>query len=544
ETATQLSTRTSSGFSAFSPAYGAPEQFHAKRFGPTGPWTDVHGLGLILVELVTGRSAYDGDEQAEWYEAAVRPLRPTPRVRGANVSDFFEAVCARALAIRPADRFPDAGALLAALQPMISARSSQATPEPPRISSNVGQQAPGAWSPVATPGAVAMTPTPRLSPTVGSGTELVQPVQTRSSASGPYGNQFASPPTPPQYFAPPPVPRRGVQPLLYYVAGAVALLAMGIPLVCVATRDKTVKQPTLTSTSATASVSTKPVPTVDPQEDLARLEREKLVGEMVRLPAGTVHLGFNGGEADERPEHDVSPAPFSLDQHEVTGEAWRLCEKEKGCPAAPTEVASPTLTEQEKKFGQFCNGRYSDRGKHPINCVTWDEATQFCTWAGKRLPTESEWEYAALGATMAPSSPSYPWGQGPPNARRTNACGKECVDKLRSLGLQSPQPLYPDSDGFEATAPVGSFALEGDTPQGLTDLGGNVSEWVSDLYKPYAGTVAAGETRRVNRGGNWLAGNDPKTLRVTKRWKDDMKVRDAIVGFRCARSAMTNEGSK
>ncbi|MEI7892400.1 MAG: transporter substrate-binding domain-containing protein [Myxococcales bacterium] len=152
ETATQLATRTSSGFSAFSPNYGAPEQFYAKRFGPTGPWTDVHALGLILVELVTGRPAYDGDEHAEWYEAAVRPQRPTPRARGANVSDFFEAVCARALASHPAHRFQDASALLAALQPMLAARFSQQTAQPPpRATSPTRVKEPSGWEPPTVP---------------------------------------------------------------------------------------------------------------------------------------------------------------------------------------------------------------------------------------------------------------------------------------------------------------------------------------------------------------------------------------------------------
>jgi formylglycine-generating enzyme required for sulfatase activity len=442
ETATQLSTRTSSGFSAFSPTYGAPEQFFAKRFGPTGPWTDVHGLGLILVELVTGRPAYDGDEQAEWYEAAMRPERPTPRSRGAQVSDLFESICARALASRPTDRFPDAGALLAALDPIVTARASHATPEPPRVSAQTVAQAPAT-------GSKGPTPAP--------------------------------------------------------------------------------------ADSAVAVVSAKPTPTVDPQIEHARLARETLVGDMVRLAAGTVRLGANTGDPDERPERDVTLAAFSLDQHEVTIEAWELCEKEQGCPQAPTDVASAELTEDDKKLAQFCNGRFTDHGKHPVNCVTWEEATRFCKWAGKRLPSESAWEYAALGETTAVSTPWYPWGGSEPSATRANACGKECVDKLRSLGISPPQPLYQGSDGFEGTAPVGSFAFEGNTSQGITDLGGNVSEWVSDLYKPYVGTAAAGETRRVNRGGNWLTGDDRKKLRVSKRWKDDPKLRDAIVGFRCAK---------
>lgn len=85
ESATQLSTRTSSGFSAFSPPYGAPEQFRARRYGPTGPWTDVHALGLILTELVTGERALTGEEHGV-------PLDE------ARASKLFEKACNGGLA--------------------------------------------------------------------------------------------------------------------------------------------------------------------------------------------------------------------------------------------------------------------------------------------------------------------------------------------------------------------------------------------------------------------------------------------------------------
>jgi len=126
ETATQLATKTSSGFSAFSPQYGAPEQFYSKQWGPTGPWTDVYALGLVLVELVTGRPAYDGDEQAEFLLASIGDARPTPRVRGAIVSDGFEALCAKALVRESKKRFPDAGQLLLAVKALSDASPTAA----------------------------------------------------------------------------------------------------------------------------------------------------------------------------------------------------------------------------------------------------------------------------------------------------------------------------------------------------------------------------------------------------------------------------------
>jgi hypothetical protein len=131
ETATQLKTRTSSGFSAFSPSYGAPEQFLAKRYGPTGPWTDVHALGLILTEMTTGRPALEGEEQAEFFIAATSDVRPTPSSRGGSVSNSFEIVCRRALACAAADRYRNAEELLTALDMALSGPPVAALPNNP-----------------------------------------------------------------------------------------------------------------------------------------------------------------------------------------------------------------------------------------------------------------------------------------------------------------------------------------------------------------------------------------------------------------------------
>lgn len=120
----KLSTRAATGLPGslpfFSEKYGAPEQFRRGNsgYGASGPWTDVHALGLILVELVTGRPALDGEDIFGLMASATATKRPTPRARGAGsrVSDQFEAVCAKALALNPSDRFRDARALLNALQ--------------------------------------------------------------------------------------------------------------------------------------------------------------------------------------------------------------------------------------------------------------------------------------------------------------------------------------------------------------------------------------------------------------------------------------------
>lgn len=115
ETQAASTSRTSSGFHAFSPRYGAPEQFSPKRFGPTSPRTDVHALGLVLFELLAGERALAGDEYAELLEAVLAAERPTLASRGARVPDELARVCERAMSRDPEARYADAGQLYAAL---------------------------------------------------------------------------------------------------------------------------------------------------------------------------------------------------------------------------------------------------------------------------------------------------------------------------------------------------------------------------------------------------------------------------------------------
>lgn len=221
---------------------------------------------------------------------------------------------------------------------------------------------------------------------------------------------------------------------------------------------------------------------------------------LIRIPGGTFEMGSNDSE-DEGPVHRVTLESFLLDQTEVTVAQYRACVDAGAC-VAPTSY-NPT-SEREK----HCNYGNRPRDDHPVNCVDWNQATTFCRWANKRLPTEEEWEYAARG----PAGRRYVWGDAEPSAELLCWNRKE-----RDTG----------------TCPVGDFPRD-TTPEGIHDLTGNVWEWTASLYCLYdnrdcADDVSLRYNFRIVRGGRW-SGEDAST--TTRNFVPP--VRSAHLGFRCA----------
>ena len=247
---------------------------------------------------------------------------------------------------------------------------------------------------------------------------------------------------------------------------------------------------------------------------------------MVKFASGLAHIG-NDLFDTEAPAHDVSLAAFALDTTEVTVRDFATCFERGGC------------TEPIK--GDYCNwGRDEDVAKHPINCVTHDQAIDYCKWVDKRLPTEKEWERAArnpssektpkkLGAYQG----NYPWGIEAPTPKLTNVCGKEC-SVFGAKKSQNWPMMHEFDDGYALTAPVGSFP-DGNTPDGLKDMAGNVWEWTSSPYCEYPTEECGNHTEYVIRGGGFLSYH-PRNMEVTTREALAGKEGTHTVGFRCARS--------
>ena len=225
---------------------------------------------------------------------------------------------------------------------------------------------------------------------------------------------------------------------------------------------------------------------------------------MVPIPAGEFQMGVPSATDDRGPAHTEAVAAFCIDRLEVTTADYRACVARGGC--TPTGGSST------------CNEPGTERGQHPINCVSHPQAEAYCRQRGARLPTEAEWEYAARGT----DGRRYPWGNAPPTRSRA----------WSSLGgrLQTH------------TAPVGQRRA-GASPFGVEDMAGNVREWTADYFVAYPGQAADadaffGEENRVNRGGGWFDGEDGELVTTYNRnaGPPGTSANDDI-GFRCARDA-------
>ncbi len=292
---------------------------------------------------------------------------------------------------------------------------------------------------------------------------------------------------------------------------------------------------------------------------------------MVWIPGGSFEMGSNDAFADERPVHEVTLRGFWMDATEVTNAdfaefvdatgyvtvAERIPDAATLPGATPEDLVPGSVVyrgarpnenvESVYQLWEFLPGaswRHPDgpgstiegRMDHPVVHVSWDDAVAYASWAGKRLPTEAEWESAARG-TLCCSL--YPWG-----------------DELEPVGgprQNAWQGSFPQknllADGFATTAPVASFPPNG---LGLHDMAGNVWEWCSDWYRPdyYSISPAVdprgpddsydpqepGVPKRVLRGGSFLCNeNYCVGYRVSARMKTAPDTGLNHTGFRCVR---------
>ena len=259
----------------------------------------------------------------------------------------------------------------------------------------------------------------------------------------------------------------------------------------------------------------------------------------IPIPGGTFLMGDKYLDNNSKPVHKVTLSPYCIDKTEVTVAAYRICLQSGGCPPPRPMVDWKGIDLEDKvKWSQFCTWGKSGLDQHPINCVDWNQASTYCEWAGGRLPTEAEWEFAARGT----DDRNYPWGNEAPDATKLNACGVECAAMGRQRLGMTWISMYADDDGWPATAPVGNYP-RGASPFGVLDMAGNVWEWTADNDAPYGGGAVTNPRRsgssrlsHVLRGGSW-GKHDLASIRTAFRSWEDSGRRGSDLGFRCAYAA-------
>ena len=242
--------------------------------------------------------------------------------------------------------------------------------------------------------------------------------------------------------------------------------------------------------------------------------KNEVPGEMILIPAGVFWMGCNSEidnicYDDEKPYHEVQLSAYYIDKTEVTQGAYKKCVDAGVC-------SDPG-----------CNWNPSGTPNRPVVCVDWNDAIAYCTWAGKRLPTEAEWEKAARGT----DGRKYPWGN------QTATCEYAVINDGSDYGC-----------GTDSTWDVCSKSPAGDSPYGLCDMAGNVWEWVSDWYGSdyYSNSPASNPTGpvsgsyRVLRGGSFVNYYYYyyfyDYLRASSRFDYNPSDVGDYLGFRCSRS--------
>lgn len=289
---------------------------------------------------------------------------------------------------------------------------------------------------------------------------------------------------------------------------AILLVACGIESPTLATPSSSqtaapftpiVVQPTDTPLPAPPTPTSAPTATPAPTEAGKTPSAADLITvEMVSIPAGSFTMGSDSGGPDSKPAHKVDVAAFSIDKFDATNADFKKF-------VDATNYKTDAEKTGDKPWSAFADGK----DNHPVVKVSWNDATAFCKWAGKRLPTEAEWEYAARGT----DGRTYPWGND-----------------------WDPKKADVKESGLRGTTAVGSYPA-GASAFGVEDMAGDVWEWTSTVADHYPGNTTAsklyGPNLYIVRGGGWFDVKEQvasyfRNSAVPTSANDDL-------GFRCAK---------
>jgi formylglycine-generating enzyme required for sulfatase activity len=305
----------------------------------------------------------------------------------------------------------------------------------------------------------------------------------------------------------------------------------------------TVPAATSTATAVPATPTVRdatplPEPTLEPTVEATAgptIGSTRIIGldraAQVFVPAGNFIMGSDEKDAKktladgrafpEVPVNTLYLDDYWIDKFEVTTGQYKLCVDAGVCKA-------PHRNDSGTRPFYFGNSDYSN---YPVIWINWSMSLAFCEWAGRRLPTEAEWEKAARGTDAR----RFPWGNDPLDGSEANFCDINCRLTIANRGY---------NDGYADTSPVGSYP-RGASPYGALDMAGNVWEWTGTLVRPYPydpsdGREVLGENpnvqgERVWRGGAWS--NGYWWMRAALRYRSKDWYWNWNLGFRCAASA-------
>jgi serine/threonine-protein kinase len=531
------------------PEYMSPEQ--AEGLKEPDARSDVYSLGVVVYEMVTGKVPFSGTTPLSIMRGHADKPPPLPSKVNPDVSPAVEAVLLKALAKKREARYQSAGEMVEALQQAVS-------------EAVVG----GVKAPALSPAEPALTPTParpalpwRWVAGVGAAVVVVVALSIAlTSGGGPATKPTSAPtaavlaPTATLTIAPtnPPtsVPLTSTPtPKPVAVVQAEALNVRGGPGTEYDVLGQVKQNDELEIMARTEEGDWLQVRLADEEEGWISAQMVEVGDEatgipvaavipptptpsapldMVHVPAGEFTMGSDE-YSDEQPVHTVYLDGFYIDETEVTNAQFAQFLNEQG-NQEEGGVTWLDIGDEDCLISQS-GGQYQPKSgysDHPVIEVSWYGANAYCQWAGKRLPTEAEWEKAARGT----DGRTYPWGNDFDCHKGNFDDEQEIDDYVVSGG--------PNCDGYVRTAPVGSYS-DGASFYGALDMAGNVWEWVADWYDSGYYAVSpennpkgpASGDGRVIRGGSW--DYDAAFVRAAYRLRNFPGNTNYDVGFRCAR---------
>ncbi len=474
---------TGTGVGIGTPEYMAPEQGLGQAVDHR---SDIYALGVVFYELVTGRRPFQADTPMAVLVKQVQDPLPRPRSYAPGLSETAERVLLKALAKSPAERYANMDAFAVALEHV----AATATP----------------------------TPTRRFLPwiaLVGIGVALVGVFAVAIGAL--WAVQTANRPTP-------------------SAAASASVGSATLPAPTAASiPTRTPNPPTATAMTAPATETPVAEPIVASADGMTLLPVP--AGAFIRgsSPADIATFaalcpGCNPEElTDQSPQRTLVLSAFWIDQTEITNARFAAFVAQTGYRTTAEERGQSYVLNRSTDTFDYVAGAdwrhprgpgsdLTGREDAAVTQVSWDDAVAYCAWAGRRLPTEAEWEKAARGT----DGRLFPWGNEPPDQTRLNF-------------------------NYAATGSVGVGQFpSGVSPYGALDMAGNVWEWVRDFYDAGYYAVApdtdppgpvTGEGHTF-RGGSWASG-DMKSLTyvsTTYRLWNFANIRSDVTGFRCATS--------